>query len=221
MTDGYYSQATFESLHFSEPLSAEAERQLIAEWQHLGLVASRDKLVLHFALYTSKLAHKFSGGPARRSPQDMQDALAVANAALLRTANEFDLQRPKARFSSLLYLLVRRDVVNWTRDQKNLYPEREFLQGDNRSVVPEETASFEYPREAGDATEAEADVQADADTLLKLVPKLPEAERELMDRVYFRGMSFLEAARDMDIGRGKVFELKRSAFAALRRMLAE
>lgn len=214
MTDGYYSQETFESLHFDEPFTAATERQLIAEWQHLGCLASRDTLVLRFALYASALANKFCGPVARQSPEDMQDMVSVANAALLRTADEFDLNRLKARFSSLLYLLVRRAVVNWVRAEASR-PVEQPLAPRKADV----TVSFAYPAEPGDEEETSGQRVADAEQLVKLLPGLPEDERQLLDLHFFKGYGLFKAGKELGKTQWEATLLKRSALLRLRELL--
>ena len=225
MTAGYYSPKTFESLHFAEPLPPDVERQLLAEWQHLGCLKSRDTLVERFALYASTLAHRFCGPRSCNTDEDMQDVVSIANAALMKAADQFDLRRPKARFASLLYLLVRRDVVNWVRGEIARPDEREFNGGEVRASgsrqPADEVVEFAFPREPGDQQEADEDLAADAETVLQALPLLPDKEQELLRKVFFEDQSFLAAAREMGLSRWEVGELKKSAYSSLRAALAQ
>lgn len=197
----YYSKQQFEDLHFKEPLSAEEERRLLIAWQAQGDLVAREKLVTSFALYVSRLAHKF-GGSFGRHDNNIGDCIGVANTALLAAIDGYALGRADApRLTGLIYLLVRREVINfvkkqeagqlcWTSDVSKAINE---LPAEERASKEGLETPFEYPDE--DLLSRGAEDELLKTQLTALLSKLPEDEQTVVRAKFFEGLNYKDTGR--------------------------
>lgn len=203
-TNAYYRADTINH----EPLAPEEEKALFRQYR-AGDLAARDKLIVNNLRYAAQIALRLTAG---QDQAHQDDAYSAANAGLLLALDAFD-ETKGTRFTTFANKFIVGEICSHFRNYDSISYPRRYRPERSESVecVAEEVDLAALADPNGFAPE-----QLDYEALHEAIEHLPPQKRELIELLFFGGMSVRAAAEMLKIARPWAHTLRNQALDELR-----